>query len=229
MNSNINGSGVYRRVYMENSIYGKYRDTLPLVMTSFTDRIAAYSSAVKEKTGEGLYEHLIFRVKSEESMREKCRRRGLPETPESALGELHDAIGVRIVCGFIEDVYENIRRIRELSGVEVAEEKDYIAKAKPNGYRSYHMILRVEAPFEDIRGENPGHFFIEVQLRTIAMDSWASLEHQMKYKKELNGNQALITAELKRCADELASCDLSMQTIRNLIREENQGETRKER
>jgi putative GTP pyrophosphokinase len=213
---------------MENSIYGKYRDALPRVMRAFTGQVAAYSEKAREEAGEGLYEHLLSRVKSEDSMREKCRRRGLPETPESALGELHDAIGVRIVCGFIEDIYENIRRIRELPGVRVQEEKDYIAKAKPNGYRSYHMILLAEAPFEDIRGDNPGHFFIEVQLRTIAMDSWASLEHQMKYKKELGGNQALITSELKRCADELASCDLSMQTIRNLIREENQGLTRKE-
>lgn len=207
---------------MEESIYGKYRDTLPKVMKMFTDRIAAYSSAEREKTGEGLYEHLIFRIKSEDSMREKCRRKSLPETPESALSELHDAIGVRIVTGFIDDVYENIRRIRAFPGVEVVEEKDYIAHAKPNGYRSYHMILLVPAPYEDVHGENPGHFFVEVQLRTIAMDSWASLEHQMKYKKTVGGNQELITSELKRCADELASCDLSMQTIRNLIREDQQ-------
>ena len=79
------------------------------------------------------------------------------------------------------------------------------------------MILDVTAPYEDARGRDPGHFFIEIQLRTIAMDSWAALEHEMKYKHEVK-NAALISRELKRCADELASCDLSMQTIRNLIR-----------
>ena len=89
-----------------------------------------------------------------------------------------------------------------------------------NGYRSYHLIARLEAPLEDVKGNNPGHFFVEIQLRTIAMDSWASLEHQMKYKKNIK-NPEMITRELKRCADELASCDLSMQTIRNLIRQEH--------
>lgn len=79
------------------------------------------------------------------------------------------------------------------------------------------MILRVTAPFTDIRGENPGQFYVEIQLRTLAMDSWASLEHELKYKKSIQ-NQEIITAELKRCADELNSCDLSMQTIRQLIR-----------
>ena len=88
----------------------------------------------------------------------------------------------------------------------VYEEKDYIKNAKPNGYRSYHMILRT----------NDG-YFAEIQLRTVSMDTWASLEHQMKYKKTLNGNEELISKELKRCADELASTDVSMQAIRNLI------------
>ena len=74
-------------------------------------------------------------------------------------------------------------------------------------------------PFPDAEGNNPGHFYIEVQLRSLAMDSWASLEHQLKYKKDIPSRD-LIVSELKRCADELASCDLSMQTIRNLIREE---------
>ena len=94
--------------------------------------------------------------------------------------------------------------------------KDYISHVKPNGYRSYHIIIEVTAPFEDIDGKNPGRFFAELQLRTIAMDSWASLEHQMKYKQDIK-NPQLIIRELKRCADELASCDVSMQTIRNLI------------
>ena len=78
-------------------------------------------------------------------------------------------------------------------------------------------------PYEDVDGQQPGHFFVEVQLRTIAMDSWASLEHQMKYKHEIK-NPERIEREQKRCADELASCDLTMQTIRNLIQESNERE-----
>ena len=79
------------------------------------------------------------------------------------------------------------------------------------------MIVAYTVPWADIDGQVPGRYFIEIQLRTIAMDSWASLEHQLKYKKNIR-NQKLIVSELKRCADELAGCDMSMQTIRNLIR-----------
>ena len=100
----------------------------------------------------------------------------------------------------------------------VVEEKDYILNVKPNGYRSYHMILEVITPYPDCDGNENGIYYIEIQLRTIAMDSWASLEHQMKYKKNIT-NHERITKELKRCADELASCDLNMQTIRKLIEE----------
>ena len=200
------------------SIYGKQGEALPEILGAFRTRIEEISARVKERMGSAPYEHLICRVKSDESMREKCRRKGLPETPQSALCKVHDAIGVRVVCRFIDDVYLVVRTLKALSGVTVFEEKDYIRDVKPNGYRSYHMIVSIEAPFEDVEGRNPGHFFVELQLRTLAMDSWASLEHEMMYKHTVK-NRKLLAAELKRCADELASCDLSMQTIRNLIRE----------
>ena len=186
-------------------------------MDGFARGIRAYSEAEKEKTGEMLYEHLSYRLKAEDSMREKLTRKGFPLTAESAFYAVKDAIGFRMVCRFVDDIYENVSRLKALPGVVVVKEKDYIKNVKPNGYRSYHMILDVTAPYEDARGRDPGHFFIEIQLRTIAMDSWAALEHEMKYKHEVE-NAALISRELKRCADELASCDLSMQTIRNLIR-----------
>ena len=198
------------------SVYGKYEDLLPLVLSDIKRRIEDYTLEEEKRTGVKLHEHLICRVKSDESMRDKCRRSGLPENEYSALHELHDSIGIRIVCAFISDIYENIRHIRALDGCEVITEKDYISSAKPNGYRSYHMIIKTEQPYEDAAGNFPGQYFIEIQLRTIAMDSWASLEHQLKYKKNIK-NQALIVSELKRCADELASCDISMQTIRELM------------
>ena len=205
---------------MPESIYGAHKDTLPKVLDGLVSKIKAFSDDYKEKTGEAAYEHLIYRVKSEESMREKCRRKGLPETARSALVDIHDAIGIRIVCCFLNDVYDNIEFISSLPDVEIVNRKDYIRNSKPSGYRSYHLILRLTAQFEDEEGNNPGKFYVEVQLRTIAQDSWASLEHQMKYKKDIK-NPEMITRELKRCADELASCDLSMQTIRNLIRQEH--------
>lgn len=199
-----------------DSIYGSYRPALEATLNDLIDRIQAYSDDMKKKTGEAAYEHLIYRIKSESSMREKCDRKGLPQTAYSALHDIRDAIGIRIVCCFLDDIYKAIDFIKSLDGVCLVEEKDYIRHVKPNGYRSYHVILELEEPYEDVTGANPGHFYAEVQLRTIAMDSWASLEHQMKYKHDIK-NPELIVRELKRCADELASCDVSMQTIRNLI------------
>lgn len=204
----------------EESIYGKYKDNLELILKNIVGRINEYTDEEYDRSGIKLHEHMIARVKSEDSMREKCDRRGLPQTPVSALHELTDSIGIRIICSFIDDVYENVRLIKSFPNLEVVQEKDYIKHAKPNGYRSYHMIIKVQTPFEDVLGNDPGEYFIEIQLRTIAMDSWASLEHKMKYKKNIN-NSDLIVSELKRCADELAACDVSMQTIRNLILMDN--------
>lgn len=198
-------------------IYGKYKEALEAVMAHTARQIEEYGAAEQETTGEMLYEHLRYRLKSEESMVAKLRDRSLPLTAESALRGVRDAVGFRIVCRFVSDIYDNIEHIKALPGITVVEEKDYIRQVKPNGYRSYHMILEAEAPYEDTLGRNPGRFYVEVQLRTIAMDSWAALEHDMRYKHQVD-NPELIGRELKRCADELASCDLSMQTIRNLIR-----------
>lgn len=193
------------------SIYGAHLAEMQLVMDEIRRHIEDLRATISAKTGMDPIEHCLARIKSEESMREKCRRQGLPETPESALELIHDAIGFRIVCAFLNDVYMIRDYLAELPGLTVIQEKDYIRRAKPNGYRSYHMIVRTE------RG-----YYIEFQIRTISMDTWAALEHHMKYKKQLGGNIELITAELKRCAEELASTDVSMQTLRDMIFE---GET----
>ena len=192
----------------EQDIYGKYGAYLPKILEDLSQRIQEANDRVKQETGQKLFEHFNARIKQAASM----------EVPESALKEIRDAIGIRIVCGFIEDIYQTIEVLRQLEGCEIVLEKDYIRAAKPNGYRSYHLILEVETPYEDCHGQNPGRYFVEIQLRTIAMDSWASLEHQMKYKHEIKDSKRIVR-ELKRCADELASCDVTMQTIRNLIRE----------
>ncbi|KAA0118999.1 GTP pyrophosphokinase [Streptococcus sanguinis] len=202
----------------EQDIYGKYGVYLPKILDDLSQRIQEANDRVKQETGQKLFEHFNARVKQAASMEEKCQRKNLPRVPVSALKEIRDAIGIRIVCGFIEDIYQTIEVLRQLEGCEIVLEKDYIRAAKPNGYRSYHLILEVETPYEDCHGQNPGRYFVEIQLRTIAMDSWASLEHQMKYKHEIKDSKRIVR-ELKRCADELASCDVTMQTIRNLIRE----------
>lgn len=190
----------------EESIYGEHRPELEEVQRQLTEEVQAVREEMLREKGFDPVEHCLSRIKSEESMREKCRRKNLPETTESALQKIYDAVGLRVVCSFLSDVYVIRDHLAAMPSVEVVEEKDYIRHAKPNGYRSYHMILLVN-----------GSVYAEIQLRTISQDTWAALEHQMKYKKNLNGNTELIVGELKRCADELASTDVSMQTIRDMI------------
>ena len=189
-----------------DSIYGEHAEAMTAVLISMLDRIETIRTDMRNRYPTDPVDHCLARIKSDKSMREKCRRRGLPETTESALYEIRDAIGVRIVCGFLKDVYRIRDYLVRFEDYELVTEKDYIRHAKSNGYRSYHMILRVN-----------GQYYVELQLRTISMDTWAALEHQLRYKKEKTSSDALIAAELKRCADELASTDVSMQAIKDMI------------
>ena len=190
------------------SIYGDARPELEQTMRMLLGEIEKIRCEMATELGMDPIEHLLGRIKSEESMREKCRRKGLPETTESALEKIHDAIGLRVVCAFIDDVYTIRDRLLALPHIRLVKEKDYIRHAKPNGYRSFHMIILVDEKI-----------YAEIQLRTISMDTWAALVHHLKYKKEIGANTALISEELKRCADELASTDSSMQTLRDMIHE----------
>lgn len=159
-------------------------------------------------------EHCKARIKSADSMKEKLVRRNMPVTVESALTQIHDAAGIRVICTFLDDIYWIVNMLKNQQDIQVILEKDYIHNPKPNGYRSYHMILQVPLHLED-RIEK---VYCELQIRTIAMDCWASLEHQLKYKKNIK-NEEMIWGELKRCADEIASTDLNFQTISDMIEE----------
>ncbi len=157
-------------------------------------------------------EHCKGRIKSAESMREKLARKGLPVTLESALNDVYDAVGIRIVCQFVDDVYRMVDILKRQEDMVLVKEKDFIKNPKPNGYRSYHMIVKLPVHLPDCTRE----LYAEIQLRTIAMDCWAALEHELKYKQTIP-NQELLQKELKRCSDEMASTDLTMQTIRQVI------------
>ena len=152
------------------------------------------------------------RIKEPDSMICKLEQRGLPTDGKSALSSMHDAVGVRIVCSFGDDVYKIASWLETRPEFVILETKDYIAYPKPNGYRSLHLVLRFQS------GLAKG-LMAEIQLRTIAIDFWAALEHQIKYKKKIEHDKT-IRDELKRCADEIASVDISMQTLRDLILDE---------
>ncbi len=188
-------------------IYGEHLDRMRTVMHGILRRVNDFRAGVKARGLQDPVDHCLARIKTDASIREKCVRRGLAPTTANALFEIKDAIGVRIVCPFLNDVYLLRKYLVGIDDYEIVLEKDYIRHAKPNGYRSFHMILR----------EKSG-YYAEIQIRTVSMDSWAALEHQLRYKKNPGVNDALIASELKRCADELASTDVSMQTIRDMIR-----------
>lgn len=191
--------------------YGIYADRLDEVCAFLFTEVKAILDSLGTDSETALAEHLKSRVKDSESLKEKLRKNGLPEKAEYGLKNLSDLVGVRIITHFVGDIYTVLEMIERSDKWRVKTVKDYIANMKPNGYRSLHVILTVPFGVGDIP-----EIDVEIQLRTIAMDCWASLEHQLKYKKNIRST-ALIESELKRCADEMASTDLSMQTIRDLI------------
>ena len=157
-------------------------------------------------------EMIKSRIKSPESIIEKLYRKDFPISMESVLENINDVAGIRVICSFIDDIYEVAHMLSSQDDVKVIEVKDYIKNPKENGYRSYHMIVEVPVFFT-----NRKQFMrVEVQLRTIAMDFWASLEHKMKYKKDID-NADEIFDELKLCADIIAKTDSKMQNINKRI------------
>jgi len=157
-------------------------------------------------------------------MKEKLIRKGFPVTLEAALNKVYDAVGIRIVCQFVDDVYKMVDVIKRQEDMTVIKENDYIQNPKSSGYRSYHLIVRLPVHLLDCTRE----LYAEIQLRTIAMDCWAALEHELRYKHTIS-NQELLQKELKRCSDEMASTDLTMQTIRQMINQNGQDSRQEKR
>ena len=148
------------------------------------------------------------RIKSKESIIYKMQKKGLPMTASALLNNVHDIAGVRVICPFIEDVYYVARMLVKQSDIEVLEVKDYIRQPKENGYRSLHLIVTVQVYFAETTKNIP----VEIQIRTIAMDFWASTEHQLRYKKDKEFTEEA-QRKLKHCADLMAQADEEMQQI----------------
>lgn len=160
------------------------------------------------------------RIKSVESIVRKLETRGLPITLESARENLFDIAGVRVICAFIDDIYRIEKLFLQQDDVELITRKDYIKNPKPSGYRSLHLVIKTPIFTEEGRQD----MFVEVQMRTIAMDFWASLEHKLRYKKDLD--PALLqdlSDELEHCAAQSTELDERMQKIRDRINSAQDG------
>lgn len=156
------------------------------------------------------------RLKTMQSIKDKMERRGHPLTPDSIQKNLHDIAGVRVICPFPEDVYTLADALLRQDDITLIQRKDYIENPKENGYRSLHMIVAV--PIYLAREKRQVE--VEIQMRTIAMDFWASLEHQLRYKKDAEFTPAMAD-ELYQCAQLSAELDNRMDALRKSV----QGKT----
>ncbi len=148
------------------------------------------------------------RLKSPQSIIEKLRKKGLPITTGSAQKNLLDIAGIRVTCCYISDIYAIVEMLCRRDDFTVIKQKDYIKNPKPSGYRSYHLVVNVPVYLSAQKKYAP----VEIQIRTIAMDFWASLEHQLRYKPSASITPA-ISQELRECAEQIAETDLRMQRI----------------
>lgn len=185
-----------------------------------------YSYAIKEvrtkleilneelafKTKRNPIESIESRVKKPASIIEKLRRRNFPVSVESVFENLHDVAGVRVICSFIDDIYDVAEMFLSQDDITLIEKKDYIQNPKSNGYRSLHLIIEVPVFLSD----RTLNMKVEVQIRTMAMDFWAALEHQANYKKGIDGIDSLVV-ELTDCANIINQTDRRMQEIYHKI------------
>lgn len=159
-------------------------------------------------------EHIKSRLKTPESIVKKLKRGGHEVTIPNMIEHLSDIAGIRIICSFSPDIYRIAEMIARQSDVTVLVVKDYIKNPKPNGYKSYHMVVTIPIYLSD----GPVDTKVEIQIRTIAMDFWASLEHKIRYKKNIPEDKALyLQNEMLECAKISADLDRRMQNVRDVI------------
>ena len=160
------------------------------------------------------FESIKMRLKTPVSIYNKLNSKGLDFTIENIEEELSDIAGIRVICSFVDDIYMLADCLAKQDDIRVIQKKDYIKKPKKSGYRSLHLIIEIPV----FLTHDKEYVKVEVQFRTIAMDFWASLEHKMKYKKDIE-NAEVITEDLKFSADLINQIDMRMQQIREKIDE----------
>lgn len=165
-------------------------------------------------------EHIKSRIKTSESIVKKLRKNGHESTIENMVKYVNDIAGTRVICSFTSDIYRIAEIISRQSDIKVISIKDYLANPKPSGYRSYHMIVSVPVYLSDRIVDTK----VEIQIRTVAQDFWASLEHKIHYKFEGNAPD-LLKQELVECADMVAQLDERMRALNEDVINFNRTET----
>ncbi len=191
-----------------NNLMMEYRSVIMEVET----RLKVLNAVFSEEYNRNPFESIKSRLKTPESIYKKLEKKGYPVTMENIKEHVEDVAGLRVICSFPDDIYRLADLLVKQDDNILLREKDYIKTPKANGYRSLHLILNVPIflPHEK------KYMKAEVQFRTIAMDFWASLEHKLKYKKDINETDE-IEQRLKACADSIEVLDYQMQDIRDRI------------
>ncbi|MDO4941902.1 MAG: GTP pyrophosphokinase family protein [Lachnospiraceae bacterium] len=200
--SQIQGTGEFHRLMM------KYRCAIREVRT----KLEVLNEDFSVRYNRNPIEALSSRIKTPSSIVEKLHRNKWPITTESIYENLHDVAGIRVICSFVDDIYYIADVLLKQDDIRLIRKKDYIQHPKSNGYRSLHLIVEIPIFLAD----NKEYMQVEVQIRTIAMNFWASLEHKVRYKKDIPRVED-VEKRLKRCAEESAKLDLEMQAINKEI------------
>ena len=189
-----------------------YQCAIMEIETKFRVLNQEYSLSYDQNPIEGIK----TRVKSYESIMRKIRVKDIPVTLESIEKNIRDIAGVRVICSFPSDIYKLADSFLKQDDITLIERKDYIQHPKESGYRSLHLIVSVPIFLQD----GKRNMTVEVQLRTIAMDFWASLEHKLRYKKDIPADKAkYLEDEMLACAQISADLDMRMQNVRDVIAE----------
>ena len=209
----------YSQLDQWNSVMFLYESALKAINT----KIEILNEEFIHMYGHTPIEHIKSRVKTPDSIVKKMKRNGYEVTIENMVEKLSDIAGIRIICSFNQDIYQIADMIARQKDVTVLYVKDYIRKPKPNGYKSYHMVVTIPIYLTD----GPVDTKVEIQIRTIAMDFWASLEHKIYYKFEGNA-PAYLQQELKACADVVNMLDVKMFSLNQAILEWNRRDDGKQ-
>lgn len=201
------------RLLQFNRLMVKYKSAIREVST----KLEILNDELSLQNKNNPIESMKSRIKKPLSIAEKLRRQGNEVTIDAIAENLNDVAGIRVICPFVNDIYKVADMLIKQDDVILVQAKDYIKNPKPNGYRSYHMIIEIPVFFS----EHSENMRVEIQIRTVAMDFWASLEHQIQYK---NGDTELdsIVGDLKRCAETIAATDLEMQRLHLCIHQKNE-------
>ena len=206
----------------ENIAFDIMQVGFPTSFTEIKEMTMLYSCAMREictklenlsqefelKEARNPIQHITHRLKKPESIRNKMLQKGLPLEYEIMRDEITDIGGIRVVCSYINDIYAIANMLKQQDDILTVREKDYISKPKKNGYRSYHLIVAIPVFLSSEKQIIP----VEIQMRTIAMDFWASLEHQLRYKMEAQVTESTRT-RLTNIAEDIFHADVEMQQI----------------